>query len=594
MSIQLRKEQNDFIDKILSKGLDEIKNVPTFDISAISDTSNSFLNDDYNNNNLKNNSTNFNQLNLKIPTKSDFNISSGIKENNIYYKKNSLILDIRNKEEEKTGDFFNSMNNKKSNSLSNRFNFESQINNNRIKQRPLNLLNKNEEKKENNSNLIIPCTIPNNREIIVKALYNNQKNINKLNKQITENTLNSSQNYYNDSKNNANNVSASTQYLIDKYIDLKSSIHSKNDSLLSELKDSLIVKINNDNLFTNDKQCKNNEIMDIHDLSCIDKLNNTSNNRYKKYNPKSSALKKLIEKLKKEEEYEESRNKSINDDFKRNNNISYNNSSIQVSSFADSGLFTLGNSNITSSTDKNIIKKMQRYKNEKRKKSKKNENNSKIKKIYKIELNSNMLRTKNVRTFEKIMDSDGKYNKISSEIDLIRDKIKRISKRINLNNSTKLESLIKKNNSMNSLFQPNYKLKNPSLKLPSVISMENIFNIKNKKGRANSTNINKNKYIKKIKEKKYFKKKYKELRRKFEYQREKMKKEKEEVISCQQKINFFIKKFEKFTELVEFNKTLTEQNNILLNNLNFSEEVTKKQAKLIETLQNQIKMIKNL
>ena len=84
MSIQLRKEQNDFIDKILSKGLDEIKNVPTFDISAISDTSNSFLNDDYNNNNnLKNNSTNFNQLNLKIPTKSDFNISFELK--NIMY-----------------------------------------------------------------------------------------------------------------------------------------------------------------------------------------------------------------------------------------------------------------------------------------------------------------------------------------------------------------------------------------------------------------------------------------------------------------------------------------------------------------------------
>ena len=77
MSIQLRKEQNDFIDKILSRGLDEIKNVPTFDISAISDNSNSFNNDDYNNNNnSKNYATNFNQLNLKIPTKSDFNISS--------------------------------------------------------------------------------------------------------------------------------------------------------------------------------------------------------------------------------------------------------------------------------------------------------------------------------------------------------------------------------------------------------------------------------------------------------------------------------------------------------------------------------------
>ena len=590
MSIRLRQEQNDYIDKILSKGLDEIKNVPSFNINTISDESNSFNNDD--NINLKNNSMNLTQLNLKIPTQSDFNISYGIKEHYRYYKKNSLILNIKNKEESKKEDFFNSAHNKFNNS-SNRFNFENYNNiNNRIKQKPLNSLYKNEENKENNSNLIIPSNIPNNREIIVKALYNNQKNINKLNKQITGYTLNSSQNKYLDNKSN---ISASTQCLIDKYIDLKSSIHSKNDSVLSELKDSLIGKINNDNLMTNENKSENNDILNIHDLSCVNKLNDTKNNKYKKYNPKSSALKKLIEKLKKEEEYEESRNKEINNDFnKTNNNISYSNS-IQVSSFADSELFTLGNNNITNSIGKTNIKKKKIYKNGKKKKYNMNEiSNSKIKKKFKSELNSNILRSKNIRTFDKILDSEGKYNKLNNEIDLIRNKIKKISKSININTSTNFDSLIKKNNSMNSLLNSNYKLKNTFLKFPSVMSMENLSHLKHINGRSTSTNINNYKNIKKEKEEKYFKKKYKELKGKFLYQREKMKNEKEEVISLQQKIKLLLIKFEKLTELVEFNETLTEQNNILLNNLEFSQDVSKKQAKLIEVLQNQIKTIKNL
>ena len=224
-----------------------------------------------------------------------------------------------------------------------------------------------------------------------------------------------------------------------------------------------------------------------------------------------------------------------------------------------------------------------------------NENsNSKIKKKYKSELNSNILRSKNIRTFDKILDSEGKYNKLNSEIDLIRNKIKKISKSININTSTKIDSLIKKNNSMNSLLNSNYKLKNTFLKFPSVMSMENLSHIKHINGRSTSTNINNYKNIKRDKEEKYFKKKYKELKGKFLYQREKMKKEKEEVISLQQKIKLLLIKFEKLTELVEFNETLTEQNKILLNNLEFSQDVSKKQAKLIEVLQNQIKTIKNL
>ena len=544
MSIQLRKEQNDYIDKILTKGLDEIKNIPYYDISTISNKSNTI-----NNNDSKN------KLNLKIPTKNDFDIDiyNMIRNNKGYLN-----------EEEKKETFSNSMNNKKFNNISNKFSFEIKKNfNNKIRQKTLNNL---EENKENNSNLIISCNIPNNKEIIENALYNNQKNLNRINKQITGNTLSSSQN---DNKYNKKeiNISSSTRNLIDKYIDIKSITYSKNDSFFNDLKNSLLQNSENNEI--------NNDIMNIHDLSCINRKQDTKNNRYKKYNPKSSALKQLIEKLKKDDEYEETINKNNNNDSNKSNY------SIQVSSFADSGLFTLGNSNINSSLEKTKIKKLE-----------KEYDNKNLKKENKSELyNTNKLKPKNVRTFDKIMDSNNnKYNKIDSEIDLIRDRIKKISSHLNLNDSTKMDSLIYKNNSMKSLLKSNYKIKNLYFPISSVLSMGNLSHIKNNKIVKSKSVVN----IKIKKEDKIYMIKYKELREKFENQREKMKKEKENVIFLKQKIKLFNKKFEKYSELVEFNKTLNEQNIILINNLKYSDDVRKKQANLIEVLQNQIKKIKNL
>ena len=544
MSIQLRKEQNDYIDKILTKGLDEIKNIPYYDISTISNKSNTI-----NNNDSKN------KLNLKIPTKNDFDIDI---YNMIGNNKGYL------NEEEKKETFSNSMNNKKFNNISNKFSFEIKKNfNNKIRQKTLNNL---EENKENNSNLIISCNIPNNKEIIENALYNNQKNLNKINKQIIGNTLSSSQNDNNYNKKEIN-ISSSTRNLIDKYIDIKSITYSKNDSFFNDLKNSLLQNSDNNEI--------NNDIMNIHDLSCINRKQDTKNNRYKKYNPKSSALKQLIEKLKKDDEYEETINKNNNNDFNKSNY------SIQVSSFADSGLFTLGNSNINSSSEKTKIKKIE-----------KEYDNKNLKKEYKSELyNTNKLKPKNIRTFEKIMDSNNnKYNKIDSEIDLIRDRIKKISSHLNLNDSTKMDSLIYKNNSMKSLLKSNYKIKNLYFPISSVLSMGNLSHIKNNKILKSKSVVN----IKIKKEEKIYMVKYKELREKFEAQREKMKKEKENVIFLKQKIKLFNKKFEKYSELVEFNKTLNEQNIILINNLKYSDDVRKKQANLIEVLQNQIKKIKNL
>ena len=373
MSINLRKEQNDYIDEILSKGLYEIQNFPSFNSSFIS---------------------------------------------------------------------------------------------NKI----------NEEEKNNNKENIIK-KIPNNKEIIEKALLNTEKNIKKLNKHITGNNLYYSLNNYDNNINS--DLSTTTQNLIDKYIDLKS---SNNDSLFNEFKDN-IFKIN-----------YNTE-------------NNNKNIIYKKYNPKSSALKLLIKKLKKENEYEES----------RNNNKSYNSNSIQISSFGDSELFTLGNSN------NNIILS-------KEKKHKK----------YNSELNSDILKIKNIRTFDKIMDSKSK--KLSSNI-------------LNYNSTPDLSLLKSK------LYINKYKKKRPK----SMI---------------------------KIKEKDYYIK-YKELRDKFILQREKMKNEKENVIILQQKIKLIKKKLEKKLELVDFNKTLNEQNNILIKNLTFSDNIRKRNSELINILQNRIKKIKN-
>ena len=373
MSINLRKEQNDYIDEILSKGLYEIQNFPSFNSSFIS---------------------------------------------------------------------------------------------NKI----------NEEEKNNNKENIIK-KIPNNKEIIEKALLNTEKNIKKLNKHITGNNLYYSLNNYDNNINS--DLSTTTQNLIDKYIDLKS---SNNDSLFNEFKDN-IFKIN-----------YNTE-------------NNNKNIIYKKYNPKSSALKLLIEKLKKENEYEES----------RNNNKSYNNNSIQISSFCNSELFTLGNSN------NNIL-------SSKEKKHKK----------YNSELNSDIIKIKNIRTFDKIMDSKSK--KLSSNI-------------LNYNSTPDLSLLKSK------LYINKYKKKRPK----SMI---------------------------KIKEKDYYIK-YKELRDKFILQREKMKNEKENVIILQQKIKLIKKKLEKKLELVDFNKTLNEQNNILIKNLTFSDNIRKRNSELINILQNRIKKIKN-
>ena len=437
MSIQLRKEQNDYIDKILSKGLDEIKIIPSLELSTILNSSN-----------LENNIDNL----------------IGNKINNIH----------------------------------------------------------------------------NNKQIIENALKNTQKNLNKLNKNINGNSITSYQYEYSD-------ISSSTKQLIDKYDDLNLNENSKqstinNKNILKELNNSLLGNsYNNLSKTSSYNERKNNDIMNIQEL----KINNNN-----KYNPKSSALKKLIEKLKKEDEYNESKNNEI----------------IQISSFADSGLFTLGNSNnIITSEEENIKIKTKKNKGKKRYKSEK-------------------IKNKKIRTFDKIMNSNNKYNNFYSKSQKDMN-IKKSNSVININN--------KYNYTMISLPNKNKKYKYfPISSSMALLSFEDNNNNKNK--RSNSMNNMNNIYVKKFfKEENIYKIKYLELKKKFEKQREKMKKEKEYLLDIRQKINIYNQKFEKYTELLDFNKTLNEQNFLLINNLKFSDDVRKKQSKLIEVLQNQIRRIKN-
>ena len=183
-----------------------------------------------------------------------------------------------------------------------------------------------------------------------------------------------------------------------------------------------------------------------------------------------------------------------------------------------------------------------------------------------------------LKMINKITNSSSKFNKTNSEIDIFKNRIKN---RASYGNKNIIVPLIKKNYSMKSLLKSNM-TKNQLFKISST-SIGNISMIKKSKARSKSMYI--------IKEENEYNTKYKKLRKKFENQREKMKEEKNNIIALQQRIKFFKKKLETYPDLVEFNKTLNKQNNILINNLNCSDDVRKKQAKLIILLQNQLKKL---
>ena len=743
MLTQLRNEEKEYIDKILTNGLDEIKDVPAFDIREINNLETQIQNNDYlsySNSSIHNHfkTTNLNQLNFDYESNynKDINLNksqkaqkiifpqiSSLNENNneiinqhnkIYNNNediNANILEQQNNISQKTPSLnfnkidrnekyfnsneiisninnnYNKLNNiekiyinpnANNNENNNKYSFNYSVNSESINQN-LFLNKENGEELENaNTNPfgMISLDIPNNSEIIQNALINNQKNLNNLDKQISgENFSNSSNDNLNKKEND---LSVSTKILINKYIDIQLSNNSnnneknKNKGSIKNLKEDLYILEKNDNnsiTLDNNSNNKNEQMISsnntnnlkINDLSDIKEkanininednieynknkyydikkeennkekqynnkgiINKTQKNKVnKKYKPKSSALKKLIDKLKREENLDENQqnfitnqkdNKTtinIKENMKIISNISYNNS-IQISQINDSELFTLGNSDITLSSEKSKISKKAGNKiikvddiNLPRKKYINNSNdkyNKCSKKYPNTEIsNTNAKEDNKKERVSKICNTNEKFNKLKKEMNSLETQIKNIFKRINLKgNSPQKNNIIKKTYSAKSIKTNSTKRKfyplSSSTSSLNVENRENMFFSKRKKTRSLSSNnrnrSNKNKNTKYNEDYKY-KIKYKELKEKFELQKEKLKSEKQNIISLRQKIKIIDNKCEKYPELIEYNKTLNEQNKILINNINFSEEARKKQEILIEELKNEIDLLKN-
>ena len=387
-----------------------------------------------------------------------------------------------------------------------------------------------EDEKVNDSFLVLPMNIPNNREIIQSALLNNQKNLNKLNKQISGETLVNSTNNNNKNDVDIYELSISTKKLIDKYIDLKISTYSKKDTItnnsnntkneknelnqilennkkdnnnlkesqsnlllnenssINDMTSSLLGK-NSKNSFSinsnmeqnNTSDINNSEILKVNELSEVNHINNKNKKDFiiieqpiknvnfdkcqnlnddkdkkkkeKKYKPRSSALKKLINKLKKEEElydnncvdsYKFTKKSTNYDTGKRNINSNNNNNNSSINSFQinESELFTLGNSKISLSTlnskkpKKNKVKEKEKYnidssstflKNKKYKKSKKSKSSVEFKydnKFYpRTEITTAKSKDINLKKFDKILSSKDRYDILKEEMDSIQAQI---------------------------------------------------------------------------------------------------------------------------------------------------------------------------
>lgn len=340
MLTQLREEEQQYIDDILSNGLEEIMDIPSFEASTISNVTMPIKNNDYltysvssgNNNNLIEGSHNLNNVHLNFDygtnnmsnTSQDnmyLNLSKNSKKiefnndhinNNTFDNKqkievNSVIipetptLNFYNCESRKNEVFLNNItNNEKfdkyksiqddkykiselynndikndlnNSALSNEHNIinneKYNINDEKQKYSTFNFKNINlnlnedlplkiEDEKVNDSFLVLPMNIPNNREIIQSALLNNQKNLNKLNKQISGETLVNSTNNNNKNDVDIYELSISTKKLIDKYIDLKISTYSKKDTITNNSNNTKNEKNELNQILENNKKDNNN------------------------------------------------------------------------------------------------------------------------------------------------------------------------------------------------------------------------------------------------------------------------------------------------------------------------------------------------
>ena len=89
-----------------------------------------------------------------------------------------------------------------------------------------------------------------------------------------------------------------------------------------------------------------------------------------------------------------------------------------------------------------------------------------------------------------------------------------------------------------------------------------------------------------------YKGKYDDLKEKYELQKEKIKAEEMSIKSIQMKIKQINKKNSNFNKLVEYNKKLFAQEELLKRQIIESEKIRKEQSKLIRSLQREIDMFR--
>ena len=660
MFAKLTNEEEQCIDNILTTGLNEINDVPSLALSSMSNLSTPCVGQSSNLNLSRNNRNN-------SLSKNNLNGSNSID--------NKKDREDTNKSNSSVSLHLSSSINERENILMNNEENENSKNNDNIKNIYKNNITRFSD--ENILNIINSTVGSSNKKTEVDLSNSTQKLIDKY-INIDINTHHKEVKNIKTSLNNNIMKIEDNNPLSPSFVNLnnnisnidnvqKPNIHNEEELLNGE---NSLIKINNLLIDNNDKEKLS--LMDLSEKENINhqykksetNINLNENNDYKnqknkignnKYNPKSVALKKLIDKIKKDENLDFFDGLEKSGENNRKHDIEQNEEKTN-----NSGLFTLGNA---TSPNLNIFKNDIKNNLIKNKNLDKGINNLKtdgdlklvIQKIKHLEKSINNLNDSNSNydvEYDEIKKNNEKINIMKNEINSIQNKLKSIKMKLeqqsySLNqeqnkyqirtfkpsnktkskNKNKLRKISskkylsiddslfdkhkkrnyssqKKNYSFKNSIYSNLSLKNQknrkkykylSAKKDFRLSLRsNTSNKSSKSLRSNSHRDNRGNtsYKKERREKIDYKTKYEELREKFELQREKMKSEKQNILSLQQKIKILNTKKDSYPKLYEYNKNLKEQNVELKNNLKDSEKIRHEQEKLIQSLTKEIKILK--
>ena len=624
---QLTNEEEQCIDNILSSGIDEMNDVSSLALSSMSTSTipgySKSINENNEIQNIQNNEINKMNLSSLDPKKNSCEIKN--KEHSIKINENISLSNVLKSNTQLSGEnplnIINSIG-----GSTNEKKIETGLSSSTMKlidkylNIDLNVKNSKEQNNKNDKNNILF----NDNNITEEIIINESDNIDNysilMNKLKNQNTNNNDNNHI---KMNTINYNINNNFNTGKL-----NLHDLSDN-------------NNKQNFLDDIPSSNES-----------KKQKTQND---KYNPKSAALKNLIDRLKQSENFDKN---SLYDDLDNDNINTVNNSE----------LFTLGNTTQTYNEEYELKTK------------KKYSQTQKIKSKSKNKYKKNNLKTINKKQIEdedelfdkyeiaEIKENNNKMTKMKNEINQIQNKLKNLTKKIQQTNNNKI-NLLKKNkinsieatpqtkkntkrkfsntsgfgnsknksktkNRLSSYRNSQNQSKSKNRKLPRNFSYATASNKKNSlKSKYNIFNTSKlnNSFVKKpkrtisyqnffpkknstcknkwhsrdnshsgsisarkIKEKKEnsnYREKYEILRGKFDLQREKLKSEKQNILSLQQKIKMLKNKKDSYPQLYEYNQSLLQQNNVLINNLRDAENIRNEQEKLIRSLQKEIQIL---